>query len=155
MKAIFEEINRELSLQDRKVSAIVVGYSSLVLGGKYHRRTEDIDILNNRERIFYKHGFHLLDEHFLALPPGYESRLEHVFPELGHLMIYRLNNHDLFLLKFDSARAKDRTDMQFMIEEKLVDPTVCAKLFDEWVAIKYNNDPGLREEFRKLWENYS
>jgi hypothetical protein len=153
MKSSFSQIDRVLAGQDRKVSVTVVGYSSLVLGGKYGRQTEDIDIVNNRERIFYQHGFYLLDEHFLAFHPDFATRLHRVLPELAHLAVFRLDPHDLFLLKLDSARAKDRTDLQYMIQENLVDRIHCDKLFGEWVAMKYNNDSRLREEYRKLWEN--
>ena len=151
MKLIFLQINQQLQFAERNVSVIVVGYSSLILGGTASRRTEDIDIVNNRERLFYNAGFHLLEEHFLMLHPNYKTRLHRVWPEMSHLEVYRIDYHDLFLNKFNASRAKDLVDLKLMIEQKLVDQETCSTLFDEWLQHWYSGDPQLRKEFEKLW----
>ncbi len=130
----------------------VVGYSSLILGGNHARRTEDFDIANNRERLFYNAGFHLLEEQFLMLHPNYKTRLHRVWPELTHLEVYRIDYHDLFLNKFNASRAKDVVDLKFMIHQKLVVHKTCLHLFDQWLQHWYNGDIQLRKEFEKLWQ---
>jgi hypothetical protein len=152
IKHIFLQLNEQLHSMGRKVSVIVVGYSSLILGGQSARRTEDIDIVNNRERLFYNSGFHLLEEHFLMLHPDYKTRLHRVWPDMSQLEVFRIDYHDLFLNKFNASRAKDVLDLKFMIEQKLVQHETCLKLFEEWLQHWYNGDEQLRREFNKLWQ---
>jgi len=83
--------------------------------------------------------------------PNYASRLIRVFADLRHLSVYRLDNHDLFLLKMDSARPKDLSDMYFMIRRNLVNKSECDRLFYEWVEQMYGGDPHLKERYENIW----
>jgi hypothetical protein len=130
---------------------IVVGYSSLILGSIPSRHIEDIDINNNYERLFYKAGFHILEEHYLMFHPEYKKRLQRLFPELSSLEVYRIDTHDYFLNKFNAARKKDVDDIKEMIAKKKVIYDTCAPLFEEWLNHWYQGNAQLREEFEKLW----
>jgi hypothetical protein len=151
MKQIFEQLDQQFASLNKRVSVIVVGYSSLILAGHSGRRTEDIDIVNNRERLFYNSGFHVLEEHFLMLHPDFKKRLQRVWPEMPFLEVYRIDVYDLFLNKFNASRAKDFTDMREMINKQIVTREKCLPLFDEWLKHWYDGDEKLRKEFEKLW----
>jgi hypothetical protein len=100
IKHIFLQLNEQLLSMGRKVSVIVVGYSSLILGGY-------------SARLFYNSGFHLLEEHFLMLHPDYKTRLHRVWPDMSQLEVFRIDYHDLFLNKFNASRAKEQLRREF------------------------------------------
>lgn len=114
---------RELGSHIQRPTRIDVGGSAaLIIAGRLHRQTEDVDVVNEvpselrtqyalMDDLSERYGLHLAHFQSHYLPRGWESRVQPL-GQFGRLDVYTLDPYDIFLSKLFSVREKDRDDLR-------------------------------------------
>lgn len=150
---------RELSRRVRKPLRLPVGGSaSLISRGMLHRRTDDIDVVDEVPKEL-REQHELLDElhqryglilgHFQQhyLPSGWANRLAY-HDSFGDLLVYFVDPIDVFLGKLTSIRTKDLDDLRALAPQ-LDKATIVQRLRDTMQSALASES--LKERAKNNW----
>lgn len=142
-----DELKRFLRALDQELPSartiVVIGGSALVLGYVESAATNDIDTFNSGARVIEeaasraRHATGLLitinDSSIAQLPEGSETRLRRVLPDLAHLTVYVLEQHDLAVSKLLRGNLHDRQQLSELHDLVGLDLRTLNARFDELI----------------------
>ena len=150
---------RELSLHVRKPTRMHVGGSiALILADQLERATEDIDVVDEvpaelraqhqlLEDLAKRYGLRLAHFQSHYLPEGWQSRVRSL-EAMGHLQVFLVDGHDVFLSKLFSARMKDRDDLR-VLRAGLDKSLLVSRLLGTTISLR--SDSRLRANAEQNW----
>jgi hypothetical protein len=131
--AVLKEVDSDLRERNEQLTLSIVGYSAIVMANQNNRGSNDIDVMYSRfSTVLRQHGLEVFDEGYFHFHPQYKSRLTLIEAGFTHLTAYYTDPHDIFLLKLNAFREKDKIDLQYMIENEVVQLPLLDQLFREW-----------------------
>ena len=130
----------------------------LILYGYLHRRTEDIDTVDEipaairaehdlLRRLVDQYNLQLTHFQSRYLPSGWETRVKYR-DTFGRLYVSLVNPIDIFVGKLFSLRIKDRDDLRALADQ--LDRTEIEKRLRETTA-SFTNEPKLLNAAKSNW----
>jgi len=154
-----EQFFRELGSAVREPCRLNVGGScGLILPGLLHRRTDDVDAVNEVpsairtqyelvENLATRYGLRLAHFQSHYLPDGWESRL-HSFGVFGQLNVFLVDPTDILLGKLFSRREKDLDDLRAAVP--LIGKSTFAERFHS-SGKSLLSDPNFKQNAERNW----
>jgi hypothetical protein len=122
-----------LRKRGERLNLSIVGYSAIVMANLNNRGSNDIDVMYDRfSTVLRQHGLEVFSESYFHFHPQYSSRLTLIEAGFTHLVAYNTDPHDIFLLKLNAFREKDKSDLRYMIDNQVVQLGLLDQLFMEW-----------------------
>lgn len=151
--AVLTEVDSNLKQRNEKLTIFIVGYSAIVMDNNNNRGSNDIDVIYDRfSTVLRQQGLEVFNEGYFHFHPNYKSRLKPVDEGFTHLSVFYTDPHDIFLLKLDAFREKDKSDLRYMIEHHIVDLKELDQLFIEWNKHWYESNPEVAKNYAKVRE---
>lgn len=146
--AMLHQVDKEIFIQGQRLSVMVAETTMIFDDTK-------IDLPQQVLRsIFTRTKVQLLPIGFFHPHPEFRSRLLPVAESFNSMQVTAVDPHDIFLLKLDSNRAKDRTDMFYMLKTGVVSTRKLDPLFKGWNEHWYNGNAEISSVYERIKKDY-
>jgi hypothetical protein len=153
--AVLLEVDSDLRSRNEQLTLSIVGYSAIVMAMLNNRGSNDIDVMYDRfSTVLRQHGLEVFSESYFHFHPQYKIRLTLIEAEFSHLVAYYTDPHDIFLLKLNAFREKDKSDLRYMIENRVVQLQLLDQLFVEWNHHWFHDSLEIAENYKQVRGSY-
>jgi hypothetical protein len=153
--AVLLEVDSDLRKRDEKLTLTLIGYSAIVMTSLNNRGSNDIDVIYDRfSTVLRQRGLEVFSESYFHFHPAYKSRVHLIEAGFTHLAAYSTDPHDIFLLKLNAFREKDKSDLRYMIENQLVQLELLDQLFREWNLHWFHDNQEIEENYTQVRGSY-
>ena len=153
--AVLKEVDSVLQMRNEQLTVCIVGYSAIVMANLNNRGSNDIDVMYNRfSTVLRQRGLEVFDESYFHFHPTYQTRLHPIEAGFSNLLASYADPHDIFLLKLNAFREKDKSDLLYLVQQQLVDVKLLDLLFKEWNIHWFDNNQEIANNYASVRGSY-